>query len=61
MSRSSLIDLTVILVHETEKAWLLDDGSKKCWIAKSQGELEARGPTWVLTLPEWLAQEKGLI
>jgi len=61
MTRSTLIDCTVILVHETEKAWLLNDGSKKCWIAKSQAELEPTGPTWTLTLPEWLAKEKGLI
>lgn len=59
--KSNLIDITVTLVHETEKAWLVNDGSKKVWIPKSLAELEQNGPTWTLTLTERLAQEKGLI
>lgn len=59
--KSNLVDITVILVHSTDKAWLVDDGSKKVWIPFSQGELEQKGPTWLLTIPEWLANEKGLI
>lgn len=59
--KSSLVDITVILEHETERAWLVNDGSKKVWIPKSWGELEAKGPTWTLTLPEKFASEKGLI
>ena len=58
--KSDLIDCAVQLHHETEKAWLVsDDGERDhaVWIPKSQAEL-ADG---VLTLPEWLATDKGLI
>lgn len=58
--KSDLIDLAVQVHHETEKAWLIsDDGdrAKAKWIPKSQAEV-AEG---VLTCPEWLAKEKGLI
>jgi len=64
VSRSSLIDVAVQLHHETEKAWLVsDDGDKKnaVWIAKSQAELEPKGKVHILTLPEWIATEKGLV
>lgn len=58
--RSDLIECAVQLHHETPKAWLVsDDGEKEnaVWIPKSQAEM-ANG---LLTLPEWLAKEKGLI
>lgn len=56
--KSNLIDLPARLVHQTEKAWLLDTGEKKpVWIAKSAAEFDGE----TLTLPEPLALEKGLI
>ena len=63
--KSNLCDYTVQLHAETEKAWLVsDDGDKlkAVWVPKSQAELEPheRGNAYVLTLPEWLAIEKGL-
>lgn len=64
MSRSDLIDVAVQLHHETARAWLVsDDGEKDnaVWIPKSQAELEPDGKVHKLTLPEWLAAEKGLI
>lgn len=52
--KSNLIDLRA----ETPLAWLLStDGSNRVWIPKSQAEFE----DGVLTLPEPLALEKGLI
>ena len=57
---SDLVDVAVQKHGETERAWLVSDtGERKdaIWIPKSQAEL-ADG---VLTLPEWLAKEKGLI
>lgn len=57
--RSTLHDFTVILKHETDSAWLVNDGSKNAWIPKSQGELVAKSGAWTLTIPEWLAIEKG--
>lgn len=56
--RSNLIDLPARLVHETEKAWLLDTGEQKpVWIPKSAAEFDGE----TLTLPEPLALDKGLI
>lgn len=58
--KSDLIDCAVQLHHETPKAWLVsDDGDRKraVWIPKSQAEF-AEG---VITMPEWLAKDKGLI
>lgn len=63
MAHRELVDISVGLQHETEKAWLVDDGKVKVWIPKSQGEiiLNANKKTWTLTIPEWLAMETGLI
>lgn len=62
MTRSDLVDISVTLVHETDKAWLLDLGDdEEVWIPKSQAELERNGRGWTLTCPEWLAMDKGLI
>lgn len=58
MMKSNLIDIEARLVHETEKAWLLDIGEDKpVWIPKSAAEFDGE----TLTLPEPLAEEKGLI
>ena len=62
--RSDLIDLSVVLVHETDKAVLVDHGeAKPTWVPKSLCEIErdSNGKTWTLTLSERLATEKGLI
>lgn len=59
-----LTDIAVILKHETAKAWLVNDGTRDVWIAKSQAELivdDVKGASHILTLPEWLAKEKELI
>jgi hypothetical protein len=58
--RSNLIEIAARLVHETERAWLLDTGGKaNTWLPKSACEFDQA--TGMLTLPEPLAQEKGLI
>lgn len=61
--RSDLIDIDVVLVHKTDKAWLIRDADgNDIWIAKSQAELDQSKPgKWVLTLPQWLAEQKELI
>ncbi len=64
MSRSNLVDVEVEIHLETERAWLVsDDGDRDSavWIPKSQAELVTERRTHMLTLPEWLATEKGLI
>lgn len=59
--RSDLVDITVELRRETEKAWLIFDGTKEAWLPKSQAEIERAGKAYTATMPEWLAKEKGLI
>lgn len=54
-----LIDIAVQLRHETPKAYYVFDGAREVWLPKSQCEYNASDRT--VTLPEWLAKEKGLI
>lgn len=50
----------------TDRAVLIHDGTREAWIPRSQiedpdpAELEI-GSTVTLLIPEWLANEKGLI
>ena len=60
-----LVDIAAELRHETDKAYLLFDGSKNIdgtnrveWVPKSQVEANGDG---TFTMPEWLAEEKGFI
>lgn len=69
--KSDLVDITVQMHVETEKAILVsDDGDKDnaVWLPKSQVEVEfhpsmkERGNgIATITLPEWLAKDKGMI
>lgn len=65
MSKSDLIDLTLHVHIETAAAVLVsDDGEKDSgvWLPKSQIEMEKKGPyVFIITMPEWLAMDKGLI
>lgn len=65
MPKSDLIDLTMQLHHETPKALLVsDDGDKDkaVWLPLSQIEIERKSDGIVIvTLPEWLATDKGLV
>ena len=63
---SKVIEITVRLHHETEKAVLVSDtgvGDDAVWLPKSQVEVYEtdRAGNRILVLPEWLALEKGLI
>lgn len=63
--KSDLIDVTMQLHHETPKAVLVsDDGDKEraVWLPLSQCEIERKSNGIVIvTMPEWLATEKGLV
>ncbi len=63
--KSHLVDIDVALKHETEKAWLVytDNPNDAIWIPKSQGELEQgkNARLFILTIPDWLAYEEGLM
>jgi hypothetical protein len=56
--RSDLVDLEVEIVHQTERAVLVDDGRVKVWLPKAVVELNEDG---TITLPEAVAFEKGLL
>ena len=70
--RSDLEEVSVELVHSTDKAYLVTDGRKgpdgkriDVWIPKSMCELErdlGKGTyTYTLTASEWLLKDRGLI
>ena len=65
--KSTVIDLSVMLHHRTDKAVLVsDDGDKASavWVPLSQVEIDddaMPGETVEIVIPEWLAQERGLI
>lgn len=64
---SRIIDLEVIWTHETEKAVLVasDEEAEPVWLPKSQVEIDKgehiRGSLIEITLPQSLAEEKGLV
>ena len=63
--KSDVIDIDVQLLHETEKAVLVTDSvpEKGIWLPRSKIEIEETGIGGIhtVTLPEWLALDKGLI
>lgn len=62
MGRRELVDIPCLLKRETDKAYLIDAGEKDpVWVPKSQCEYHKEGRNEIVTMPEWLAQEKGLI
>lgn len=61
-----LVDIAGQLIRpfETEKAWFFFDGNTEVWLPKSQVEWDPsdRDPNvGTMTMPEWLALDKGLI
>lgn len=61
--KSDLIDLTVVVKHTTDRAVLVDDGTRRAWLPLSQVEVAPNddGRTHTVTCPEWLATDKGLV
>jgi hypothetical protein len=62
--KSDLIDVTMQLHHRTDRAILVsDDGDKDnaVWLPLSQVEVLPKNDGMVeVTMPEWLAVEKGI-
>lgn len=54
----TLVEISAELVHETELAWLLDDGSVRTWVPKSQCERVDK-TTW--EMPERIAIDKEFV
>lgn len=62
MTNQKTLDIAVILRHETPKAYLVDAGEcNPVWLPKSEVEFYDDGKGGIVTLPYWLAHEKGLI
>jgi hypothetical protein len=63
--KSNIIDIDAEVTHRTEKAVLVHTGNKEesVWLPLSQIEIQHSGVGGIetVTLPEWLALEKGLI
>tara|TARA_R110000868_G_scaffold118_2_gene1207 strand:- start:3329 stop:3523 length:195 start_codon:yes stop_codon:yes gene_type:complete len=63
--KSDIIDIDVEVSYRTEKAVLVHTGNKDeaVWLPLSMIEIEPSGLAGIetVTLPEWLALEKGLI
>lgn len=57
--RAHLVDIPVTIKHQTAKAWLVysHNTGKQAWVPKSVSEYDGE----VLTIPEIMAEEKGLI
>ena len=58
MPRKELIEIAAKIRAETDKAYLLHDGTKQAWVPKSQVEKNDDG---TFTMPEWLAKDKEFI
>jgi hypothetical protein len=63
--KRELVDIEVEIRAETDKAVQIFDGETTVWLPRSQIEIEKpraghHAPT-IITLPEWLAQERGLM
>jgi hypothetical protein len=66
-SPTETIEIACEIRKHTDKAWLVFDGVREVWIAKSQisDYMEERGLIGMkvtsIFIPVWLATEKGLI
>lgn len=56
---SEITDIAGEIRHETELAWRFFDGKETVWLPKSQCEWDEDSKT--MTMPVWLAKDKGLI
>jgi hypothetical protein len=67
MSPTETIEIACEVRRETDKAWLVYDGAREVWIARSQitdymQESGLFGPKVTsIFIPVWLATEKGLV
>ena len=63
--RSALVDIAGIVIERRATSVWLNAGTTKAWLPLSQVELDPAdagpGHSVTVAMPEWLAQEKGLI
>jgi hypothetical protein len=65
MSRSDIVDIQVVFLGETDAAIRVEDDEENIiWLPKSQVETTddlVSGSVITVAMPEWLAEEKGLV
>ena len=63
LHNEAAVDFIAEMKHETEYAYLFFDGLNKIWIAKSQiiTMTRLKGRDWEISVPYWVAEEKGII
>lgn len=64
MSGNDEIEIACIIERETDMEYLISDGDRSVWIQKSQvidEDIDSKETGGTITIPEWLAFEKGLI
>jgi hypothetical protein len=65
MARNDMIDVEDLeFLHETDSAILVECDGEEVWLPLSQIEWDGdaeRGDTITVSMPEWLAEDKGLI
>ncbi len=63
MNEAINIEITVDILRETDAAILVSDGDREVWLPKSQIEYsgDPGDESVCVEIPEWLAEEKGLI
>ena len=59
--KSNLVDIACQIVHSTDDAILIHDGTRKAWLPRKAVEIEQEDDCVIVTMPERLAHEKGLI
>lgn len=53
------ITIEATLLHETPRAYRINDGKREAWLPKAEVEYDPDEETF--TMPEWLAMDRGLI
>ncbi len=65
MGRSDIVDVQVVFLGETDAAMRVEDAEDNIiWLPKSQVETtddRVSGNVITVAMPEWLAEEKGLV
>ena len=61
--RSDLYDLMVEIKAQTNTQILVSDGQREAWLPKSEVEIEPSeiGGIHIVTAPEWLLMDRGLV
>jgi hypothetical protein len=61
--KTGTIKVEALLVHETDRAWLLDINDEQVWVPKSVGQFELHDDAEVdgtLEVEEWFAEKNDL-